>query len=60
MDRARYEFLMTHQDEKLTPEELAEGWFFCCTFDGLLIHKTSPEGEFCGCLKDDPCHLDPR
>lgn len=52
MERARYEFLMTNMDEKLTPEEIAEGYLFCCTFDGLLIHKDDEEAKYCGCLKD--------
>lgn len=58
MDRARYEFLMTNPDERLTPAELDEGWFFCCTFDGLLIHKDSREGDCCSCIKAPP--NDPR
>ncbi len=51
MDRARYEFLMKNYDEKLTQTEIDEGFFFCCTFDGLLIHKTDEEAKYCGCLK---------
>jgi len=52
MDRARYEFLMKNPDAKLTDDEIAEGYFFCCTFDGLLIHKDDIEAECCGCLRD--------
>ena len=59
MDRARYEFLMSNPSERLTQEELLDGYFFCCTFDGLLIRKGDPEADCCGCLKDDPCHMDP-
>jgi len=52
MTRERFEYLHRNHDAKLTAEELAEGYFFCCTWDGLLIHKTGPEAECCGCLKD--------
>jgi hypothetical protein len=36
----------------LTAKEVAEGWFFCCEWDGMLIHESHPEAECCTCLKD--------
>jgi len=49
MTRERFEYLHTHHDAKLTPEEIAEGYFFCCTWDGMLIHKSDREAECCSC-----------
>lgn len=37
----------------LTKEEIADGWHFCYDFDGLLIHKKSPEFNYCTCYNDD-------
>jgi len=36
---------------RLTPEEVEQGYRFCCEFDGLLIHKDDFEAEYCDCLK---------
>ena len=36
--------------DKLTPEELTEGWHWCLEFDGLLLHPLSPEMAFCKCF----------
>lgn len=52
MDRERFEYLHTHPEAKLTLEELAEGMFFCCTWDGMLIHKASPEAQSCTCISE--------
>lgn len=40
-------------EERLTQEEMNEGWVFCCEWDGLLIHKTDREAECCSYLKDE-------
>jgi hypothetical protein len=49
MTRERYMELQYGKDAKLTPEEIAEGWFYCCEWDGLLIQKGDPEAECCTC-----------
>lgn len=57
MTPGRYNFLMSYENAKLTPEEIAEGWVFCCEWDGLLIQRGDPEAECCTCLgrpKADP------
>jgi hypothetical protein len=36
----------------LTDEEQLE-WHFCWDWDGLLIHKSSPEFECCSCRGGD-------
>jgi NTP pyrophosphatase (non-canonical NTP hydrolase) len=53
MSAERWKALTFGDEDKLTPEELAEGWHWCCEFDGLLIHPRSPEMEFCKCFRDD-------
>ncbi len=37
MDDARYR--EAYLEGKLTDAEVEQGWFFCCEWDGLLIHK---------------------
>jgi hypothetical protein len=52
MTDARYNQLMNCPNEAiaLTPEEMAEGWHFCCEFDGLLIGpEMKEEMEICSC-----------
>lgn len=34
----------------LTQEEMRDGWHFSEEWDGMLIHKTSPEADACGCV----------
>lgn len=54
MDMKRYSELNRDMDAKLTPEELAEGYWFCgCEWDGLLIHKDDMEAKYCGCYQDE-------
>lgn len=36
----------------LTSSELAEGYRFCCEWDGMLVHGTHPEANCCSCLKE--------
>lgn len=43
----RYRKLMS--GESLTPEEIADGWHFCCEWDGLLIHPSWREARVCAC-----------
>lgn len=36
----------------ITPEEWAEGWRFCCEFDGMLLNckdAENPEAAICKC-----------
>lgn len=49
MTKERYQALMRDEALRLTPEEVAEGWFFCCEWDGLLIQRGDPESECCTC-----------
>jgi len=39
--------------ERLTPEEMAEGWHYCWEWDGLLVCPDFPEwghdGNTCSC-----------
>lgn len=50
MTRGRHRFLEFNLEEKLTKEEVADGWHFCNSeWDGMLIHITSPEFEGCKC-----------
>lgn len=48
MDVERY-IELEHGDATLTPEELADGWYFCSCWDGMLIHGDWPESESCTC-----------
>ncbi len=47
----RYQRLMS--GESLTPEEMADGWHFCCEWDGLLIHPSWREARVCTCLSEN-------
>lgn len=53
MTPERYKELQYNQDAQLTPEEQAEGWFFCCEWDGMLITKDWREAECCTCIEKD-------
>lgn len=54
MHDTRYNELSRNLDLKLTPEEIAEGWFFCeCEWDGMLIHRTSQEARVCTCFQEE-------
>ncbi len=50
MNKDRYQLLMTNTDEKLTPEEISQGYHFCCEWDGLLINNDDAEAYFCDCV----------
>lgn len=53
MTSDRYKELMNNYELKLTDNEIKEGWIFCnCEWDGLLIHKSDPESQFCTCLRN--------
>lgn len=43
---------MKNDGEKLTPEEVSQGWHFCCDWDGLLIGPGMSELEYCDCCKE--------
>ena len=47
--KERYNQLMNDPSEKLTLEEIKEGWHFCNDWDGLLIHKNDQEFDVCNC-----------
>lgn len=49
MTEERYRELMSVHELLLTPEEVSEGWFFCCEWDGMLIQRGDPEAECCTC-----------
>lgn len=36
----------------LTEEEIANGYVFCCEWDGLTLHASHPEANCCECLKE--------
>ena len=39
-------------DAPLTPEEINQGWHFCCEYDGLLVGPGMGELECCECLPE--------
>lgn len=45
MTRERWVALERDHKAKLTPEEMAEGWRFCCEWDGMLINVNDKDGE---------------
>ena len=47
----RYIELSSNQNEKLTKEEVNEGWHFCYEKwdSGMLVHSTWRAAEFCSC-----------
>lgn len=49
MTDERWAKLMANDKEKLTPEELADGWHFCVVWDGLLVGPGMTEQEDCTC-----------
>lgn len=54
MDDDRYERLMADHGERLTAEELSQGWHFCPCWDELLIGPGMKEVECCDCDVPDP------
>jgi hypothetical protein len=55
MNSKRYKDLMglacSGGEYKLTPEEVKEGWHFCWSWDGILIHTSDEEYKCCECAK---------
>jgi hypothetical protein len=47
MTPERHRFLDEHVTESLTKEEIEEGYFFCCDWDGMLMHKDDMEATNC-------------
>lgn len=48
MTTERWKYLWNNQDATLTPEEIAQGWHFCNSMDGLLANSSDPNGDcFC-------------
>lgn len=63
MSKERFEYLMSDEayqstDDGLTEKELADGYHFCMSWDGLLIGKYEAEYQHCLCewdTKPDYC-----
>jgi len=55
MTDERWNLLMENDSEKLAPDEISQGWHFCCDWDGLLIGPGMGELESCGCFKCHKC-----
>lgn len=49
MNRERWNLLMTTDSEKLSDDEISQGWHFCDDWDGLLIGPGMGEMEACEC-----------
>ena len=52
MTEERYFELCNNMEMKLTAQEILDGYYFCCEWDGLLINKDDPEAAACTCVKD--------
>lgn len=48
----RMRYLEQNMHVGLKRSEIADGWRFCCEWDGMLIHRTDPEADCCGCLRE--------
>lgn len=54
MKEERRRQLELDPNAKLTQEEIDAGWFFCCDWDGMLMHKTSYEAQnCCSCIASE-------
>lgn len=49
MKNDRLHDLYTGVSEKLTDEELSQGWHWCYDFDGLIVGPDTAEEESCNC-----------
>lgn len=49
MSQERYQQVMYNYEEKLTEEEMNNGWHFCWEYDGLLVNAHDPEMRETGC-----------
>ena len=49
MTEERWNMLMADDQLSLTNEEFDQGWHFCLSWDGLLIHTLDPEIKSCEC-----------
>lgn len=49
MSHARWEAVMNDPSVYLTDEERADGWHFCCDWDGLLVGPGTMEWDCCTC-----------
>ena len=52
MTDTRWHSLMEDDSAALTADEIAEGWHWCCEFDGLLVGPGMGELRCCRCLPD--------
>ena len=48
MNKQRYRDLQNFRD-KLTKEEIAEGWHYCLEWDEMLVHPEWEEARVCKC-----------
>ena len=57
MDDERYIFIEKNLGEKLTDEELKEGWHFCYDWDGMLVGPGMSAMDSCLCeiSKEEIC-----
>lgn len=53
MTDQRYKQIFDNLEEKLTPEEISQGWHFCCEWDGLHINPSMDESWACSCHTDE-------
>ncbi len=49
MNRERWNLLMRNDGEKISVDEISQGWHFCADWDGLLIGPGMGEMESCEC-----------
>lgn len=52
MTKTRYNQIFNNLDEKFTPEEIQQGWHFCCEWDGLPVNPSMDETWPCCCYAD--------
>jgi hypothetical protein len=53
MDKSRYNELSANNSvAKLSEHEVQDGWHFCNSFDGMLIHINDDEIFYCNCDKE--------
>ena len=49
MSECRWLELSQDTAQRLTIQEINNGWHFCDSWDGLLMHLNDPEYESCHC-----------
>ena len=51
MTKEREKELRLGISDSLTDEEIKDGWFFCCEFDGDLMNKSDYMSKHCDCIR---------